>query len=170
MRITLLSNDSQNQLSVNHSLYIESAETTHCQRIGVRIGARSRSAMGEPGSAGIFCKSRERRCECRQAAANRGSRSRLFLWRSRGFIKVGVFDFRKFVRVRSESASISSPRAESAGRGRSSSMIRCHTSSPRNSGRMEGKSSASLSRSVGANALMAASMSATVVMPFIIER
>ena len=37
-------------------------------------------------------------------------------------------------------ASIWSPRAESAGRGRSSLMIRCQTKSPRNSGRMKGRS------------------------------
>ena len=61
-------------------------------------------------------------------------------------------------------ASIWSPRAESAGRGRSSLMIRCQTRSPRNSGRMKGRSSASRSRSFGGNAFMAASISATVLM------
>ena len=66
--------------------------------------------------------------------------------------------------------SISSPRAESADRGRSSSMIRCQTRSPRNSGRIDGRSSASRSRSLGGRAFMASSISATVLMGFALSQ
>ena len=58
---------------------------------------------------------------------------------------------------------ISSPKAVSAGRGRASEMMRCHFASPFNSGRMEGKSSARRSRSAGGSALIAASISAIVL-------
>jgi hypothetical protein len=60
-------------------------------------------------------------------------------------------------------AAISSPKAVSAGRGRGSLAMFCHFRSPLSSGRMDGKSSTRRSRSAGGNALMAASISATVL-------
>jgi len=65
-------------------------------------------------------------------------------------------------------AVISSPKAVNARRGRVSLLMRCHLASPSNSGRMEGKLSAKRSRSMGGNALMAASISATVLIWLII--
>ena len=61
-------------------------------------------------------------------------------------------------------AAISSPKLASAGRGRASVMMRCHCSSPCNSGRRDDKSSASRSRSAGGSARIAASISCSVLM------
>lgn len=56
-----------------------------------------------------------------------------------------------------------SPKVVSAGRGRGSLTMRCHFKSPLSSGSMDRKSSASRSRSAEVKALMAASISATVL-------
>jgi hypothetical protein len=55
-------------------------------------------ATDEPDSDGIFGKPSERQYELPQAARNRVSRSRLFLWMSLSFVKVDVGDFGKLLR------------------------------------------------------------------------
>src|SRR2546429_5055589 len=63
-------------------------------------------------------------------------------------------------------ASISSPNAESARRGRGSWMMSAHLASPFNSGSSAGKSATSFSRSVGGSARIAASISFAVLTVF----